>query len=1295
MKLKKLFENSFYSDDTEKADFLSHDKKVISSFWINILGSVGCYILYADTVPYVKLYFKSELKLKLDNIVDDNNDPSIIVKIVSKDLKDTTVRELTRFLARLKKGLDVDEYLFKTKLFEKLYRELKHRKPLPKCDKIIKGYNDGSLSLLDCVILFKQLAVQQQLCGEFRVLNRKCKIPKTLDPNGSSPVVTPAQVTAPTPVKRGRGRPPKNNASPVVTPTQTTPAAPPTPTVEPWENHIENLKNGIYDDHSKRILDTYIKFVKGEDISNDIGKGFGLSINIDDFRHVNRSILKNNFKINPKVSFNENFLTLVLYFHPTRINELLVPSTQYAISNILNGEDNIITMRMLSSLDVSLDSIIIYNIMSLILTYKTHGSDKEYFFEWIVSNLHKLSKDNFERFFFRIDPSNDPSIDKEIVSLIKGNMNDDLKARLEKTKYAPVYLIGENTLNLIVLDIMFQMFTRGGVDISSGIKKFKGSDVTFKDLTDQNIIDFISKAQFPKHIITEYFSDDEYNRIMFTNKPISFFAPMVDKDTLKKMFKPILKDVGTKSNLVFDYMMTFSEEYSDEEFSKIIFENFLDRYFGSVHRATNFEEYGVNFSKADKVFQKLLDHFLQNNQFSLGTKDSSFIFSSERNFSFDNLSKQLDFVFGDTYSEKLFKKHKESILDKVNEKDIIKYFIEYLTVKDLQEYVFEIYDGHIPDFALALNDGFNLTVDPIKYSGAKVPKSINTILNLISSDNMMMDKSSSMGFVLRRCTKFLNNDELDTKALKGALNKMFKNNPIKFLYVLDIQYSSFDGDSIAQRNKDIFNFIDFNSKEIQDALSDLSFVEDIGQHFVNHSNALDILNKSKNGEWKRAAFSKYVENYTQHVNKSLKRGGILPDIRDFIFDLMQENPKNVDDYLEILPDNIKSVLFKDLRKFASIEPLLSSIHTSPVVPQKKLNAEDINNALKYNNFDVDEIVKVRKKRGENFSDTIERTREIAKKETNKVPEQKVNKINRSEKEFAEITYQMNKMYHAGKHGDIGAQIIEEFDVSLKMGEWEGFRKEWKDEGDGILKPAFHGTNGTAAAMILRFGFAVLSAKELQQAGGKYAGSMLGAGVYSAPNLDKISNYIGDSNYGQFGSVGYVFMMDQTLGQRNVHYRAAGIGNDGIRSPEYCSKYPREQIKIVKCFKAIKSSLKYISNKAKEHGVVLDEAFENQIWGEVIMENTSEDVNQGFTTFIFMEDLIPINKDEALSLEQIEFDNDILVGQCQDGIEINIPNNSGTFRMFKVADTFEALTRKHDSIIKFLSAIDGKINLIKQ
>jgi len=136
--------------------------------------------------------------------------------------------------------------------------------------------------------------------------------------------------------------------------------------------------------------------------------------------------------------------------------------------------------------------------------------------------------------------------------------------------------------------------------------------------------------------------------------------------------------------------------------------------------------------------------------------------------------------------------------------------------------------------------------------------------------------------------------------------------------------------------------------------------------------------------------------------------------------------------------------------------------------------------------------------------------------------------------------------HAGKHGDTYPMIDKVYDANLEYPEFEEFRKT--KYGDGSVVPAYHGTGGIAAGMILRYGFKVIKSSDPS-----VVGRMLGDGIYFSNKIDKVSQYVSNGGYSrQHGQKGYVMEMDTNLGTRNRDYRAAGIdGRDSIRSPEWC------------------------------------------------------------------------------------------------------------------------------------------------
>jgi len=99
-----LQENSLYSSEEEKEEFLSDNQEMIDSLYINYFGIIGLFTLAEPTA--IKKYFKSDKKLQPRNITDDNNDISLIVKLaLEKDLiRSNTANKMTRLLSLLKQG---------------------------------------------------------------------------------------------------------------------------------------------------------------------------------------------------------------------------------------------------------------------------------------------------------------------------------------------------------------------------------------------------------------------------------------------------------------------------------------------------------------------------------------------------------------------------------------------------------------------------------------------------------------------------------------------------------------------------------------------------------------------------------------------------------------------------------------------------------------------------------------------------------------------------------------------------------------------------------------------------------------------------------------------------------------------------------------------------------------------------------------------------------------------------------------------------------------------------------------
>lgn len=101
-------ENTFYTNDIEKAEFVKSKENVANAFLFNFFGMLG---LLNATKPaqqrQVTNFLKRDKKVRLFNIDDTNHDISLSVKLANEAgffRSTTTANEITKFLALLKTG---------------------------------------------------------------------------------------------------------------------------------------------------------------------------------------------------------------------------------------------------------------------------------------------------------------------------------------------------------------------------------------------------------------------------------------------------------------------------------------------------------------------------------------------------------------------------------------------------------------------------------------------------------------------------------------------------------------------------------------------------------------------------------------------------------------------------------------------------------------------------------------------------------------------------------------------------------------------------------------------------------------------------------------------------------------------------------------------------------------------------------------------------------------------------------------------------------------------------------------
>jgi len=137
----------------------------------------------------------------------------------------------------------------------------------------------------------------------------------------------------------------------------------------------------------------------------------------------------------------------------------------------------------------------------------------------------------------------------------------------------------------------------------------------------------------------------------------------------------------------------------------------------------------------------------------------------------------------------------------------------------------------------------------------------------------------------------------------------------------------------------------------------------------------------------------------------------------------------------------------------------------------------------------------RRKRGEKWKDYFNRAKASNINSSSALGDELVTLAN---EDVTKITKLYNKSFRSGNHGDVYTKFNKVYTSSLKYPEFDDFRKN--NFGDGTITPAFHGTGGIAASMILRYGFKVIKSSD-----SSVVGRMLGSGIYFQINLIRQCN----------------------------------------------------------------------------------------------------------------------------------------------------------------------------------------------
>lgn len=337
---------------------------------------------------------------------------------------------------------------------------------------------------------------------------------------------------------------------------------------------------------------------------------------------------------------------------------------------------------------------------------------------------------------------------------------------------------------------------------------------------------------------------------------------------------------------------------------------------------------------------------------------------------------------------------------------------------------------------------------------------------------------------------------------------------------------------------------------------------------------------------------------------------------------------DVEDFVNDIVDALSPHVVQKMRgNLVGGAVLIDEIQKGDIKPFDKIDAARLKKIFLYNDLDMSALlagVVEKKKKNESYVQYFARAKQSINNKKLMVDSKVKEDKTADAKAINKIMIQRD---HAGKHGDTYPKIDKVYNASLEFPEFWEFRK--RKPQDGSIVPAYHGTGGIAAGMILRYGFKVIKSTDPS-----VVGRMLGDGIYFSNKIDKVSQYVSNGGYSrQHGQKGYVMEMDTNLGTERVDYRAAGVrGGDNIRSPEWCVVDPKAQLRITKVYEVTLVS-KATVDKHLNEGVQYAglKGFRQHLKEEVVKDLGN------VTSFVFRNGMIPIVDLETAAVEYVDFE----------------------------------------------------------
>lgn len=399
--------------------------------------------------------------------------------------------------------------------------------------------------------------------------------------------------------------------------------------------------------------------------------------------------------------------------------------------------------------------------------------------------------------------------------------------------------------------------------------------------------------------------------------------------------------------------------------------------------------------------------------------------------------------------------------------------------------------------------------------------------------------------------------------------------------------------------------------------------------YTSKENTNKLMKLIQTGKLKSNLFSL---DYFNNISDKERKEDFIQTVSSMFQDVINTNDIELRNFLnEFITSLPYAIMMKIRNNLIGGNSIINEIEKGEIQSFNKIDSARLKKIFLYNDINLSKLISEsiggKKKKAETILEYFERAVQNSKQSGSVLEELKV-KINEEETKNVKV---INKLIierdHAGKHGNIYPKITKVYDCHLTFTEFEEFRKN--NFGDGAIIPAYHGTGGIAAGMILRYGFKVIKSTD-----SSVVGRMLGDGIYFTNKIDKSLQYVSNGGYSrQAYQKGYILSLDTNLGKINENYNIAGTGIDSIRTPEWCVFDPKAQTKILKVYEVTlvpKHDIDKYLNENNETNKTKNMKFSKYLNEEKIQKrgNTS--------SFIFRDGQIPIiDNDENITYKDFE------------------------------------------------------------